>query len=90
LARVLRLAEPPPVVVAGRTDAGVHARGQVCHVDLPEYAWRAAPGRSSLDPASALLRALRGVLPADVRVHAAAVAAPGFDARFSAIWRRLW
>jgi tRNA pseudouridine38-40 synthase len=88
LARVLRLAEVPPIVVAGRTDAGVHARGQVCHVDLPVEAWRAAPGRSGVMPDAALLRSLRGVLPDDVRVHAAAVAPPGFDARFSALWRR--
>jgi tRNA pseudouridine38-40 synthase len=88
LAQVLRLPDPPPVVVAGRTDAGVHARGQVCHVDLPEDAWRAAPGRSTDPPAQALRRRLAGILPADVRVVGVAEAPTGFDARFSAIWRR--
>jgi tRNA pseudouridine38-40 synthase len=76
------------LVVAGRTDAGVHATGQVCHVDVPLSAWTALPGRAGLEPAAALTRRLRGVLPADVRVRAASVAAEGFDARFSALRRR--
>lgn len=76
------------LAVAGRTDSGVHATGQVCHVDASEAAWLALPGRSTLDPAAAMLRRLTGVLPPDVRVHAAALAAPGFDARFSALRRR--
>lgn len=88
LARVLRLPEPPALVVAGRTDAGVHARGQVAHLDVAEPVWGAVPGRSSLSPPEALARSLRGVLPPDVRVHRVGVAPPGFDARFSASWRR--
>ena len=75
-------------MVAGRTDAGVHATGQVCHVDLPLAAWAGLPGRSSLPPAASLLRRLRGVLPPDVRVHAAGPAPEGFDARFGAVHRR--
>ncbi|WP_245708615.1 tRNA pseudouridine(38-40) synthase TruA [Ruania alba] len=87
MARVLRL---PSVrlTVAGRTDAGVHARGQVVHVDLPEQAWAAAPGRSDRTPGVALVHRLAAVLPRDIVVRHAERAPDGFDARFSAIWRR--
>jgi tRNA pseudouridine38-40 synthase len=78
LARVLRV--PVALTVAGRTDAGVHATGQVAHADLPAGAW------GSVGPT--LVRRLAGVLPADVRVRAVTEAAAGFDARFSAVWRR--
>ena len=88
LARVLRLDPAPRVVVAGRTDAGVHARGQVCHVDLPLGTWESVPGRSDLPPGTALVRRLAGVLPADVLVRAADLAPEGFDARFGALRRR--
>lgn len=87
LGTVLRI-EPPVLTVAGRTDAGVHARGQVCHADVPTAAWLAAPGRSDRQPGEALVRRLSGVLPSNVRVFAAEPAPPGFDARFSASWRR--
>ena len=90
LGRVLRLPSPPGLTVAGRTDAGVHARGQVIHTDVPAAAWPAAPG-GQVSPAVAdrrLLARLDAVLPADVRVHAVAPAPDGFDARFSALWRR--
>lgn len=75
------------LTVAGRTDAGVHARGQVTHVDLPRAAWLALPGRSDRSPAQALVDRLQGVLPRDVVVQAAELASPGFDARFSALRR---
>lgn len=78
--RVLRLEAPPRLTVAGRTDAGVHARGQVAHADLPAQAW--AVHRD------AALRRLARALPPDIRVRAIAVAPEGFDARFSALWRR--
>jgi tRNA pseudouridine38-40 synthase len=87
LGTVLRI-PPPTLTVAGRTDAGVHARGQVCHVDLPEADWLAVPGRSARPPGQALVRRLAGVLPADVRVASAERAPLGFDARFSASWRK--
>lgn len=88
LAQVCRLPQAPVSTAAGRTDAGVHARGQVCQVDLPEESWQALPGRSDRRPEQALLTRLAGVLPGDVRVHDARLAPPGFDARFSALWRR--
>ena len=80
LARVLRLPGPAPLTVAGRTDAGVHARGQVAHCDVPSARW-AAGGETAG-------RRLSRILPPDVRVHRIGPAPAGFDARFSAIWRR--
>src|SRR5262245_36521133 len=80
LARVLRTSEPLSLIVAGRTDAGVHARGQVAHLDVPGHIWAAAAG--------AALRRLNGVLAPDVRVHAIGQVPAEFDARFSALWRR--
>lgn len=87
LATVLRL---PAVrtTCAGRTDTGVHARGQVVHTDVDRTVLAAATGRSAAPATEALLRKLNGVLPADVRVHHLAEAPDGFDARFSALWRR--
>jgi tRNA pseudouridine38-40 synthase len=68
------------LTVAGRTDAGVHATGQVCHVDVAAAGWERL--------GDSVTRRLAGLLPPDVRVHAVAVAPDGFDARFSALWRR--
>ncbi|SDJ42202.1 tRNA pseudouridine38-40 synthase [Frankineae bacterium MT45] len=79
LAQILRLPSVA-LTVAGRTDAGVHATGQVCHFDVPETIWS--------EQQAMLLRRLGGVLPADVRVHSARVVSADFDARFSALWRR--
>ena len=79
ITRTLRLTDPVSLVCAGRTDAGVHARGQVAHLDLdtdtPE------------EVASTLERRLRRALPHDLVVYGVSVAPAGFDARFAAIWR---
>ena len=80
LSQVLRADPPVQLTVAGRTDAGVHARGQVAHADLPLAAW--------LDAAPVILRRLARLLPADVRVRRIGAAPDGFDARFSALSRR--
>jgi tRNA pseudouridine38-40 synthase len=68
------------LTVAGRTDAGVHARGQVAHADIPADAWARA--------ANAAGHRLNRLLPEDVRVWSIWPALEGFDARFSALWRR--
>jgi tRNA pseudouridine38-40 synthase len=86
LARVTRARTQ--VTVAGRTDAGVHARGQVVHLDLAEELAAALPGRSDREPAQALLTRLAGVLPADVVVRGAREVPADFDARFGAVTRR--
>jgi tRNA pseudouridine38-40 synthase len=67
--------EGAPVTVhgAGRTDAGVHALGQVASVQL-----------TCTHPADTLLRALNASLPPEVRISAVEDAPPGFHARFSA------
>jgi tRNA pseudouridine38-40 synthase len=79
LPKILRLDAPVALTCAGRTDAGVHARGQVAHLDLAD------------EPAvdgDRLVRRLTRVLPDDLVVRRMTVAPAGFDARFSAIWRR--
>ncbi len=118
------LRQEPRLVVAGRTDAGVHAVGQVAHVDVavdrllsltPRHRGTddgSGPGDASVthgDPrpsaaspdespvgdvrhrllaaCQGLERRLAGLLPLDVRVRSARPAAPGFDARFSAVSR---
>ena len=66
----------PETIVAGRTDAGVHATGQVIHVDLPESV--------SLDD---LVYKLNRILDQDVRIHNISIAPEAFHARFSALRR---
>ncbi|WP_322921150.1 tRNA pseudouridine(38-40) synthase TruA [Nocardioides renjunii] len=87
LATALRLPELR-VTVAGRTDAGVHARGQVTHVDVDREVVEASAGRSTDPPLGALARRVDGILPPDLRVRRVREAPVGFDARFSATWRR--
>ncbi|MBF4561429.1 tRNA pseudouridine(38-40) synthase TruA [Microbacterium sp. VKM Ac-2870] len=87
LARVI--GGDPQLVVAGRTDAGVHASGQVAHLDLTD-SQQERLAQSRAGTADALAARVNGVLGPypDVAVRRSAVAAPGFDARFSAVWRR--
>src|SRR5689334_14605870 len=65
------------LTAAGRTDAGVHARGQVVTFDGPDDV--------DLDR---LRRSVNGLCAPSIVVRAAEPAPPGFDARFSAEWRR--
>ncbi len=70
--------------VAGRTDAGVHAIGQVAHFDVTEAALQRL-GRASVPE---IAHKLNGLLPNDLQVKSVSLAPAGFDARFSAINRR--
>jgi tRNA pseudouridine38-40 synthase len=102
LATILtRFGKPPTLTVAGRTDAGVHALGQVAHLDLTDEQLKGLddthrgkggtkPERTIEARAARLARKLNGIagLSSDVYVRSVTVAPPGFDARFSAIWRR--
>ncbi len=67
---------PAQTIVAGRTDAGVHATGQVIHVDVPE----------SLELED-LAYKLNRILDEDVRINAIEIAPTAFHARFSALRR---
>ncbi|MFJ7944944.1 tRNA pseudouridine(38-40) synthase TruA [Streptomyces sp. NPDC096354] len=80
LRTVTRSSRTYDLTVAGRTDAGVHARGQVAHVDLPAEVWA--------EHGELLLRRMAGRMAPDVRIWRVAEAPVGFNARFSALWRR--
>ena len=80
IGRILRLEDSPTLFCAGRTDSGVHARGQVAHFDLA--------GSDPEAVVATLTKRLRRALPQDLAVRKVSVAPPGFDARFAAIWRR--
>ena len=67
-------------IVGGRTDAGVHARGQVCHLDLPS--------EFVTEQLSRMARRLHVLLPADIRINSVKVVPSNFDARFAALARR--
>ncbi|HMH57664.1 MAG TPA: tRNA pseudouridine synthase A [Galbitalea sp.] len=101
LATVFSRFGPGPVLtVAGRTDAGVHALDQVAHVDLTREQFGSlvsshqgkgrTPDASPAARAARLGRRLNGIagLSSDLYVSRTMLAPPGFDARFSATWRR--
>ncbi|APT84065.1 pseudouridine synthase [Corynebacterium aquilae DSM 44791] len=73
-----------PLTVAGRTDAGVHAAGQVAHVDIPKSFLET---RSMAGQVNNLVRRMGRLLEPDVRITAVEPAPEGFDARFSALAR---
>jgi tRNA pseudouridine38-40 synthase len=74
---VLLRGPAPRLTVAGRTDSGVHARGQVAHIDVP----------ADVADDRLLRRKLNGLLGHDVQIQRVGAAPPGFDARFSAVSR---
>lgn len=100
------LQRPARLTVGGRTDAGVHARGQVAHVDLTPEEWHGMGRGREVEPGLAFRRRLTGTINREltdgitgrgrsvrnsvpaVVVRKAALAPTGFDARFSALWRR--
>ena len=79
--------EPLRLVVAGRTDTGVHASHQVCHLDIAESTLQRAVGHMKVPAVTALEHRLQRLLPTDITVHRVSVAPDGFDARFSALER---
>ncbi len=68
---------PRRVIAAGRTDSGVHARGQVCSLDEERPL-----------PLAAYVKGMNALLPEDIAVRAASIELDGFDARRSARGKR--
>ena len=77
---------PVETIVAGRTDAGVHATGQVVHVDIPEMEIGPYSKKENWKIDELSYR-LNRILDEDVRVLSATIASAGFHARFSALRR---
>jgi tRNA pseudouridine38-40 synthase len=69
----IALRQKIPVIGAGRTDSGVHARGQIAHFDYNQ----------EIDPAK-VERSLNGILPRDIRITEVVSAGPSFHARYDA------
>jgi tRNA pseudouridine38-40 synthase len=88
LTLILRASKPVRLTVAGRTDAGVHARGAVAHADVDPAAWALLSGRPGRTLTQAACARLNGVLPHDMVVHGVSPAPESFHARYSAIRRR--
>ena len=79
--------EPLRLTVAGRTDTGVHASHQVCHLDINEETLARCVGHMQVEPVMALKRRLQRMLPNDIAIRSIEEAPEGFDARFSALER---
>lgn len=71
---LLKLSIDSKIVASGRTDKGVHATGQVCHIDLPEF-W---------DNIDKLKRVLNEMLPSSIQVKSVKKVDAEFHARYSA------
>ncbi len=85
-----RHGDAPTLTVAGRTDAGVHALGQVAHLDVSGDQFASLTRSRGGGGAESLARRINGIagLDTDVWVSSSRIAPDGFDARFSAVWRR--
>ncbi len=81
--RIKKTKKPLRVILSGRTDAGVHATGQVAHFDIPDQ----IIDRNVFD-AQVLAWGLNGILSADISVRKVAVVPDDFHARYSAIQRQ--
>ncbi len=77
LMTICRLPDPPHIIMSGRTDTGVHGWGQVLAIDLPD----------GLD-LDRVTRSMRKMLAPEIVIRDVRIAAPDFDARYDAIWRR--
>ena len=75
------------LVVAGRTDAGVHAAHQVCHLDVDDFLLQRLDGHGDVEWDDVMTRRLNHLLPGDIRIRSVSEAPAGFDARFSALDR---
>lgn len=71
---LLKLGIDSKVIASGRTDKGVHATGQVCHIDLPVF-W---------DNLAKLKKVLNEMLPSSIQVRAVFKVSDDFHARYSA------
>ena len=79
--------DPLRLTVAGRTDTGVHALHQVCHLDISHNALQRCVGHMAVPAPTALMHRLQRMVPTDIAIHRVSIAPDGFDARFSALER---